>query len=378
MNILQCISSRGFFGAESIVMQLASELQKNGFCNPVVGVFENLQSPHLEVANICRKNGIETAVFPCRGKFDLKTIIQLRGFIRDCKIDIIHSHGYKSNLYSFFASRGLSTRLVATCHNWLGDDFKMRFYAALDRFFLRRFDRVVAVSDDVRNRITGSGVSPGNVTIVKNGICLDRFDRVYSVAKIKTQLGIPQDDKVIGTVGRISPEKGHKYLLGVADSIVEECPGTVFLIIGDGPLREELQREYDSPFIIFTGIRNDVPELYQCMDIFVLPSLTEGLPVALLEAMASNLPVVATRVGGVPSVISNNQTGLLIEPRDEEAIKESLLHLLRNPKEAEEMGKEGCQRVKEHYSSQKMTSDYLNIYRELIKNDSSPSKRTEA
>ena len=365
-NILQFISSIGFFGAENVVLHLSSELQTKELYVPIVGVLENLQNPHSEVAKESRKNGIETVIFPCRGRFDLKTIKQLRRFIRKREIDIIHSHGYKSNLYSFAASYRRGASLVATCHNWLGDDPKMKFYATLDRFFLRRFDDVVAVSDDVRKRLICSGVCPKKVTVVKNGITLDRFERVHSAAKIRSDLGIPHDCKVIGTVGRISEEKGHIYLLRAAEKVRKQYPKTVFLIVGDGPLRKELQREYDSPSIVFAGITNDVPHLYHCMDIFVLPSLTEGLPMVLLEAMAARKPLVATRVGAVPNVIQDGHSGCLVEPGDVKGLAQAITDLLANPQKAHHLAKHAHRKVKQDFSSQRMAEKYIEVYQDVL------------
>jgi glycosyltransferase involved in cell wall biosynthesis len=365
VNIFQLISSAGYFGAENVLVLLSAELGKSGFFRPVIGVFENLRNPHLEIIEKCREHKIETNYFRCRGKFDFRTIIELRKFIQQRGIDIVHSHGYKANVYSFLANYGLSTMHVATCHNWLGDETKMKFYAALDRFFLRRFDKVIAVSENIQQKIIKSGVSAQKVTVIQNGILLDRFDNCQSGKDIRKELGITHATAVIGTVGRLSSEKGHRILLMATEAILEQYPGTVFIIVGDGPLRRELEREFNSPSVIFTGIRNDVPCLYRCMDFFVLPSFTEGFPMVILEAMASKLPVVATRVGEVPSLISR-ENGILAEPGDVEGIKQALLYLLRNRAIAKGMGEKGYQRVKDHLSSEKMAKNYMGIYRDIV------------
>lgn len=366
MNILQLISSKGFFGAENVLLQLSNEIKKRKSDRVVVGCLENSYSPHLEVIERCQKSGIETAIFPCRGKFDVRVMLQIRRLIREKKIDIIHSHGYKANFYSVFASIGFKISLIATCHNWLGNDYKMKFYATLDRFLLRKFNKIVVVSDDLKKLIISSGISHRKVRIVRNGISLDSFQASGSATQMKIDLGIPPKSSVIGTVGRISEEKGHRYLLRSAETIIEQYPGSVFLIIGDGPLRETLQKEFNRSFIKFTGMRDDLPELYQCMDIFVLPSLTEGLPLVLLEAMASKLPVVATRVGAVPSVIIDKENGFLVEPGDGEGIKNYLLYLLRDCQAGKLMGQKGYQIVKENYSSERMAKEYMEIYKDLV------------
>jgi len=365
VNIFQLISSAGYFGAENVLVQLSAELGKSGFCNPVIGVFENLQNPHLEIIEECRKNEIATNNFRCRGKFDFRTIRELRKFIQQKKIDIVHSHGYKANVYSFLASYGLSTLHVATCHNWLGDESKMKFYAALDRFFLRKFDKVIAVSENIKQKNIESGVSAEKVTVIQNGISLNRFDNCQSGKDIRKELGITDRSAVIGAVGRLSSEKGHRILLIAGKAIFEQFPEAIFIIVGDGPLKRELQREFNSSSIIFTGIRNDIPDLYRCMDFLVLPSLNEGFPMVILEAMASKLPVVATRVGEVPLLI-NRENGILVEPGDVEGIKQALFYLLENRVIAKGMGQKGYQRVKDHFSSEKMAKDYMGIYKDVM------------
>jgi glycosyltransferase involved in cell wall biosynthesis len=365
IKILHLISSAGFFGAENMVAQLAVAQKKNGSCHPVVGVFKNSLHPLVKVEEDFEKKGVETITIPCRGKADPSAIFKVRRLIRDTRVDIIHGHGYKSNTYAFFASLPRTTRRVATCHNWLGESIKMKSYAALDRFLLRRFDAVAAVSNEVKDKLLLSGVSPEKITIIRNGIETSVFQITTPKREMKIKFNIPEDYAVIGTVGRISEEKGHRYMLAAAKTILDRYPKTIFIIIGDGPLRDELESEFGSQRIRFTGLRSDTPQWYHCMDIFVLPSLTEGLPLVVLEAMASGLPVVATRVGSVPTVVKESETGLLVEPGDANAIRMSLAELLNKPDQARKMGDEGRKRVTEHYSAEGMASDYAKIYHRL-------------
>jgi len=141
MKVLQLISSSGFFGAENVLVQLAEALSRQDGITVVAGVIENSRNPHLEVAEESRKQGIEAVVFPCDGRFDQDqtTVRSSRRCIRGKRIDVIHSHGYKSNIFAALVSLNLPVALVSTCHNWLGDHPKMRLYAVLDRFFLPRF-----------------------------------------------------------------------------------------------------------------------------------------------------------------------------------------------------------------------------------------------
>ncbi len=366
MKILQLISSIGYFGAENVIVQLSHELNNTRSCEVASGVIKNLAAPHVEVADESKKLGIESVIFPCRGKFDLNTLFQLRRFCKGKKIDIIHSHGYKANLYAFFSTLSLPIALVATCHNWLGDDPKMKLFASLDRFFLRNFSYIATVSVELRDKIIQGNISPKRITTIRNGIDLTRFEDKKDSGKLKSALGIPEQNQVIGTVGRISAEKGHVHFLNQAKTIEKEHQGTTFLIVGDGELQEELQKKYREKNIIFTGLRSDLPELYDCMDIFVLPSLTEGLPMVLLEAMASRLPVVATAVGSVPDLVKDHKTGFLVEPADEKSLQDRLLYLLREPEKRRAMGEAAYYLVKEGYSSAMMAKEYLSVYRQVI------------
>ncbi len=367
MNVLQLISSLGFFGAENVLVQLAGELYKNPECTPVSGVIKNIATPHLEVIEACLEKGIESVIFSCRSKFDFKTIITLRKYVKSRHINIIHSHGYKADMYSYFAALGLPVKRIATCHNWLGDDPKMKFYAALDKFFLRNFSHVVAVSVDVQKQLLQSSIPSSHVSLIKNGVDIDRFAMPKDGGNLKSALGISPDNLVIGTVGRISVEKGHRHLLNIADDIEKECPGTTFLVVGDGDLRPKLQNEFDQPNIIFTGLRNDLPALYACMDIFVLPSLTEGLPMVLLEAMASRLPVVASDVGFISHVVEEGMSGFLVAPGDEQGLKDRLMQLLKDSGQRTSMGEKGFLQVKKEFSSMQMAREYISVYRKAMR-----------
>lgn len=367
MKVLQLISSGGFFGAEKVLLQLSSELQKDKNYHTVVGVLENLKNPHLEIIEECQKDCLEKVAFPCRGKLDLKAILSIRRFIRSNNVNIIHSHNYKSNLYAFIASRGLPIGLIATCHNWLVDDIKMKGYATLDRIVLRQFSDVCAVSHYVRKKAIDSGISPTKVHIVNNGISLDSFSSLHRNKNIRKELGISDTSTVIGTVGRLSAEKGHRVLLRIAKKILETHPESVFLIIGDGPLKSMLENEFSSPSIIFTGLRKDLVELYSQMDIFVLPSLKEGLPMVILEAMASKTPIIATSVGAIPTVLKDKETGLLVQPGNEEELSEALLSLMKKPDEMKSMAEKAYLKVRDYYSSEKMADGYKALYARIEK-----------
>ncbi|NOZ26037.1 MAG: glycosyltransferase, partial [Nitrospirae bacterium] len=302
LKVLHLISSKGLYGAERVVVELCKGLLKRGDCQPVVGVIMNEYNPHAEVAEEARANNIETFVFPCRSQFDLKLARSIRSFVREKRIDIVHCHGYKSNFYGLFASVK-NVPAVTTNHNWLRSHWRLKVYCFLDSLWIRYFGRIVAVSEGVKNDMLRFGVPEEKIVVIDNGIDLGRFDGRVSTGSLRTEFGLNGDEKVVGTIGSLGHEKGHVYLLKAARDIVRAGDSVRFLIVGDGPLRDELKRMVVElgieESVTFTGYRKDVPELLSVMDIFVLPSVKEGLPMVLLEAMASKKPVIATRVGAV-------------------------------------------------------------------------------
>jgi glycosyltransferase involved in cell wall biosynthesis len=371
--VLHLINSSGFFGADNALIELSKQMRRTTF-SPTVGVFKNLRIPHLEVAEVAKRYDLPVLIFPCRGKLDIRTILSIRNFLRTQKIGIVHSHGYKSNFYALTASFGKNLSLVTTCHSWLGEDLKMKLYARLDKSLLNRFDKVVAVSDTLKQEILNHNISSTRVLTIHNGIDVDRFNSRKRPDTLKREFGIDHKCRIIGTVGRLSEEKGHSHLLRAADNVLRTCPDVVFLIVGDGPLRKNLQDKAlqlaqggsVNPFL-FTGVRNDMEEIYSLMDIFVLPSLTEGLPMVLLEAMAAQKPVVATKVGAVPRVIDDGHSGLLISPGDVESLSEAIIDLLEDPQKAQHLAQNGYKRVRDHFSAKRMAEQYVEVYKDVLR-----------
>jgi glycosyltransferase involved in cell wall biosynthesis len=255
----------------------------------------------------------------------------------------------------------------------------MKFYAALDKSFLNRFDRVIAVSDTVKQQILNCNISAKKVLAIYNGIDIHRFKNQEKWDSLRKEVGIHKNSKVIGTVGRLSAEKGHINLVKTAEKLLQECAEVVFLIVGDGPLRQNLEADScqlaekihvksgnGKPPFIFAGVRRNMQDVYALMDVFVLPSLTEGLPMALLEAMAAKKPVVATRVGAVPRVIADGRSGLLVPAGDVDALAEAIIRLMKDPQEAGRLAQRGHERVKKDFSSQTMTQRYIEVYQEVL------------
>lgn len=378
MRILHLISSVGLFGAERIAVELSKSLKKTYHCEPILGVIRNIYNPHEEILEEAIRNDIPYAIFTCRSQLDLQLAFSIRKFIRTNRVDIIHCHGYKSNFYGLLASKG-QVPSVTTNHNWLTAHWKLKTYCFLDSLWIRFFDRIVAVSNEVNEEMLKYKIPEEKIRVIDNGISLERFEKQAETSKMKTQLGFEEKTRVIGTVGSLVIEKGHIYLLEAARQILDVVKDLKFLIIGDGPLRKALEEKSEElgikKDVIFIGQRKDIPELLTAMDIFVLPSIKEGLPVALLEAMAAKRPIVATRVGAIPRVIKSKDIGILVEPKDISGLQDALTSLINDPERIKLLARGGFNRVSMDFSSDEMCKHYLELYNEITNHITLPDAR---
>ncbi|MCJ7785908.1 MAG: glycosyltransferase family 4 protein [Desulfobacterales bacterium] len=369
MRILHLISSVGLFGAERVAIELSKSLKRTYHCEPILGVIRNIYNPHEEILEEAKSNDILYTVFSCRNQLDLKLAFSIRDFIKKNRVDIIHCHGYKSNFYGLLASKG-QVPSVTTNHNWLTAHWKLKTYCLLDSLWIRFFDRIVAVSNEVKRDMLMYKIPEKKIRVIDNGIAIERFEKLVETKSMKNQLGFEEKIRIIGTIGNLGTEKGHIYLLEAAKQILDVVKDLKFLIIGDGRLRKPLEEKSEElgikKHVIFTGQRKDIPELLMAMDIFVLPSIKEGLPIALLEAMAAKRPVIATRVGAIPKVIENRDIGVLVEPKDIKGLRDAIMNLLNDPGRMNLLARKGFDRVCMDFSSDEMGKNYLKLYNELI------------
>jgi glycosyltransferase involved in cell wall biosynthesis len=367
MKVLHLISSNGLYGAERVVLELSKELKKRGI-EPIVGVIKNLYNPHIEVAEEAERTGIESAIFPCSGQFDLRLIRHLRKYINENGIDLVHSHGYKSNFYALMGA-GRRIAKVTTNHNWLTSHWKLKIYCLLDALWIRYFDKVIAVSSQIKSDIVKYGISRKDIEVIYNGIDMNSLSQISEDVKInlKRSWGIKDNEKVVGTIGGLKIAKGHSYLIKAAKIVADYRNDVKFMIVGDGPLKESLEKETFSLGIgnkvIFTGYRKDVPAMLSIMDIFVLPSITEGLPMILLEAMAAEKRILASPVGEIPNMINHE---CLVECANYEKLSHKILSLLNNlSNKAVNLGYD-LELIRCRYSSKAMCEKYLIIYEGII------------
>lgn len=369
-KVLQLRSSLGYFGAENVIIELARSLSAMEY-HPIVGVFNNTYCPHIEMVDVAKKYGLNTKIFDCKSPLSLKTIIDIRKYIKENNIDIIHSHGYKTNFFALLANLFENKPLVCTCHPWTetGYNLKAKIYSWLDKLILNRFDKIVAVSSNVKEEIFKSGITQEKVSVIENGIDIHRFSNRFDKRELYQKYKIESNRTIIGTIGRLVPEKAHDVLIEAAKLIIENYPDVCFLIVGDGPLRGYLEDKVKElrlqKHIIFTGVSNNIPEVLALIDIFVLSSISEGFPMVLLEAMAAKKPIVTTKVGEIPNVISDNEDGVIVSPNDKAELKRGIEYLLKEKEKAELFAQRAYAKVVQHFSARVMAENYIKVYEKL-------------
>lgn len=360
VKVLQLISSGGYYGAENMLLNLCASQDAAGCENSLV-LFYNVHVPNVEFFERARRRGISVRMVHCKGRIDLSAIRQIEEIIQEDGIDVIHAHGYKADLYGFAAARRTGKPIVATCHNWVGGTTALGIYNHLDRFVLKKFDALAAVSDAVAQRLLDTGVSPGRVKTIANGIAVQAFEQGEPLP----ELCMP-DNKVIGMVARLDLQKGFEYLLRAVSELCGKFPDLKVVIVGDGPDRAAIEKMIEEfglqSSVVLAGQQSNMPGVYAAIDIFVLPSLNEGLPMTILEAMAASKPVVATKVGAIPKVIQHGENGFLVEPKDVDGLRNALASLLADPELCRRIGAKAHEWVSRNYTSEAMAVKYRQLY----------------
>lgn len=364
MKVLHVISSGGMYGAEAVILNLSRAMNASAH-RTALAVFSNSSNPNLQLHERAAAEGIESHLLPCKGQIDRTVLKKLREVVVQTGADIAHAHGYKADIYAYLALRG-RVPLVSTCHTWYDNDLAVRLYGAADRFVLRKFARVVAVSEEVQRRLLKSGVREEKVRLIRNGIDL----RPFRNAPASLREGLPPGAHLVGLIGRLAPEKGVDIFLRAASRVLPTMPEARFVIVGDGPDRAKLESLIDELKIrnnvSLLGQRNDMPSVYASLDVMVSASRQEGLPIAILEGMASARALVATAVGAVPSVILDGKTGVLVPTPDDALLAEVIVTLLRDPYRREQLGAAAAQLIADEFSAERMTADYLRVYEEAL------------
>lgn len=335
-----------------------------------LGVFatknETADTPFVSAARAC---GMPVHVLRGFNQYDPCLIIQLIRLVDSLAIDIIHAHEVKSDVIAYLAALFRPVPIVTTLHGWIGNGVKQRFFIQLDKIVARRFNRVIAVSKAIERELLRAQVEPRKICLLHNGIVLERYKKTGGQGGLEAIVQRRVPSPVIASIGRLSREKGHADLIE-AVALVRKAGQKVSLILaGDGPERQSLTHQIRNlgldDAVYLPGYIQDPRRLLEEIDLMVLPSHTEGLPNAALEALLMEVPVLATSVGGTPEVIAHGVNGCLVPSRQPEALAAAIVDFLRNREAWRRMALSGRDFVKSRFDFQARTAKLEALYDEL-------------
>jgi len=362
-TILFLSTSSGPGGAERVINNLAASLDPRRY-RAILCLF---RPGWLKERS--ESGGIRTYILPTKGMTDWRWVVQFKRLLRQEQVDLIHAHEFDANVQGAFVAALSGIPLVATVHgkNYYWERLRRR----LAYRWVSRRGTMVAVSDDLKQFIVEKvGIPASRVKVLYNGVDVLPQCTSAEAVECREELGLPDDHQIVGVVGNLYPVKGHQYLIEGIPSILAKCPNTSFVFAGRGELDAELKAQVHrlgvEKNVLFLGLRQDIPRILAMIDVFVLPSLSEGLSMAILEAMISGKPVVATQVGGNPELVLNGETGALVPPRDSHALASSVVNLLADRRQAAEFAEKGKRRAEGQFSLRTMVCAYQSLYEECL------------
>jgi glycosyltransferase involved in cell wall biosynthesis len=366
IRVLQLGSSTGLYGAERWILALSRHLPP-AKVESIIGVIKDRPGDTPALCVEAAGLGMRTHVFESHGRLSLRAIGQLRNFIRDHGIDILHTHGYKTDVIGFLAARRTRCRTVSTPHGWsAGAGIKVQLYEWLDRLAFQFFDAVVPLSSDLHEGLLRLPGLRSRLHLIRNGVDLTEIDSVVQGAP-ELQAWKSRGDMIAGYIGQLIARKGLDTLLRAFSKL--EIAGKRLCIVGEGPQRPELERLAGqlgvADRVHFFGFRNDRIALMKHLDVFVLPSRLEGIPRCVLEAMASRVPVVATDIPGCRTLVRDGVTGMLFPVGDDRALATRLQALLANEPMRASLADKAYALVRGDYSAETMAEKYTGLYLEL-------------
>jgi glycosyltransferase involved in cell wall biosynthesis len=358
-------------------MQITHDLAIGGLQQVVVNICRAMDKDLFDVSVLCLRHlgsfvpevealGIKVILIPQKETTDYLSFLQVASILREEKTEVIHTHNTQPFVDGTLGAllSGVKT-IVHTDHARNFPDKKRYMFA---EWLMSKFAyKVIGVSDHTsKNLMHYEKISPGKIMTIPNGIDGSRFSITLDKQKKRKELGIMADGPVLGLGVRLTEQKGITHLLDAMKMVVSHYPDTTLVIAGDGPLEEELKQKAGrlgiDKNVRFIGPRLDIPELLNLFDLYVLPSLWEGLPMVLLEAMAAGCPIVCTDVGGASTAVTHEVNGLLVKPADPDALSSAILSLLSDEEKRKRFAQNGIKRFQGSFSADIMTRKYEQIY----------------
>ena len=366
LNLLHITLDMDIGGLQRLVADATLAMDQKRF-NIEVCCFDELGC----FANTLKEEGITvTLLQKNQNHFDANYPFRLASFLRKKKVDILHMH---TGTFFFGSIAARLARTPVSLYTEHGRFFVEPLVRLIeDRISGMLIGQIVAVSHELEKYLAERVKLPARkICTIINGIRVDRFAPRPKPLRLLEEFDLAQSCKIVGTVGRLDDVKDQVSMIEAFARVVEAVPDARLFLVGEGPMREALTEVISSHSlekkVVITGARGDIPDLLNLFDLFVLTSVSEGTSISILEAMASGLPVVATNVGGNPSIIDHESDGLLVEPRDITGIANAIESLLTNNALSQQMGEKGAAKIRSDYSIEKMIESYEEIYFRLLR-----------
>ena len=370
INILHLNASNFYGGPEKQIIEHLDRLDKKRFQGTVVSFQKGEEVG--EIIKEAHKKEIPGFSIPSKKPLDLSALSVLRKILVDADIELLCTHGFKSTVIGWLVAHQMEIPVIAFSRGYTKENFKVSVYEWLERRILNKVDAIISVSEAQRIKLKKLHVEKEPHWVVRNAVSTktSNFTGENFKQKFCDMFEIPQEAMLIVTAGRLSPEKGHADLLKAIAQLPTDNLSLCFIIAGDGVYRQKLELQAYELGIAercrFIGVWREMDQLYKIMDFLVLPSLTEGLPNVILEAFSHKKTVLATAVGGVPEVVKEGETGLLVEPENPEQLKNGIIKLVHSKDLRTEYGLRAFQTVRSDFSFAKQNAELENLYLKVI------------
>lgn len=354
-------------GAGRVILQFLRHGGKE-LCDPLIAGFWRGPEGKWQFREAVEAMGVKFAVLNQKCAFDPLVIQDLVKIVRENNIDILESHGYKAHVVCMAVKKLTKVHWIAYVHGWTSENRKVSTYNFIEKTIIRFADRIVPVSESLKARLHLGRKADKKAIVIPNAA--DFVESEQNTSYRKRCFGVDKDDIFIGVIGRLSPEKGHRFFIEAFRIVAEKNVKVKAVFVGEGQEREAITRAIGAHGlqnkIILAGYQEDMAAIYGDLDIVVLPSLAEGMPNVALEAMMHAKPVIASHIGGIPEVVINGETGYLVEPQNPPALAEALEVLICNDQMRRAFGLAGRQRVITHFDPRTRTQKVMGIYKHLL------------
>jgi glycosyltransferase involved in cell wall biosynthesis len=365
IKVMQLGSPTALYGAERWIMAIVRHLDCSIF-NTNIAVIRDDPALDPPLIHAARAQGLDAHCIDAFGRVNFSAIGKLRALIKEQQIDILHTHGYKTDIIGLFAVRGTRCKLVTTPHGWSVDaGIKLAAYEALDRFLFRFFDAVVPLSDTLYSELKKRGSLGAKLHLIANGVDLSEIDTAQRVAAPIMEMR-QSGGFIIGYIGQLISRKGLNCLLRAFAAW--ERPGKQLVLVGEGPQRDALEALSRTlgidDSVQFVGFQSDRIAWLRGFDVFVLPSHLEGIPRCLMEAMAAAVPVIASDIPGCRDIVKDGETGQLFAVDDAAGLTRAL-ERLTDVQASKKMAEAGLAYVRAHHSAKAMAAQYATLFQNL-------------